>query len=227
MVIAAMDWAKPRQRSCTSPILDLRTLSQETVAKRVVRAVSEERDFKKAYLEEKQARERVEAQLEQATRDLSNVRNQVKSEYCEVKQHLAEVELLFSIARLSQSHKSVDETLQFFIEAVCKLYHWPVAHIYFTDKKHPDELISSIQWYLEDESKFQLFKVITENMIFKKGDGLPGQVLASRKAEWLEDIYKDPHSPRAKLSDKLGLQSAFAVPIFCGTRLFALAEFWT
>ncbi|MZH02016.1 MAG: PAS domain S-box protein [Nitrospinae bacterium] len=63
-------------------------------------------------------------------------------------------------------------------------------------------------------SKYEVFKEVTERTTFKLGVGLPGRVMEKKLPEWIRDVYKDENFPRAKVSDQLGVHSAFACPIF-------------
>ena len=56
--------------------------------------------------------------------------------------------------------------------------------------------------------------------------GLPGRVLASRKAAWIKNVTKDPNFPRARLADQIGLKAGFAIPILIGPKVVAVMEFF-
>ena len=61
--------------------------------------------------------------------------------------------------------------------------------------------------------KISLFKKKSEMMEFSKGIGLPGKILKSKKAEWVEDISNLELFERNVEARKAGIKSAVAFPI--------------
>jgi PAS domain S-box-containing protein len=57
------------------------------------------------------------------------------------------------------------------------------------------------------------------------GEGLPGRVLESREAVWIENMGQDPNFPRRLIADRHGLVSGFAFPIVAHGRVVAVVEF--
>ena len=69
-------------------------------------------------------------------------------------------------------------------------------------------------WHLESSSvALDTFVSVTSRTVFKNGEGLPGRVSVSGRAEWVEDVTIDPNFPRAKLAQDIGVKGAFAFPV--------------
>ena len=72
----------------------------------------------------------------------------------------------------------------------------------------------SAVWHLETSSAtLDTFVSVTAKTSFKSGEGLPGRVLSSSNAEWVQDVTMDPNFPRAKLAKDIGVKGAFAFPV--------------
>ena len=135
------------------------------------------------------------------------------------------LELNQEIAILSNSNDPVEDALKQCMQKICDYTDWPVAHLYIRDGDK-DLLSPSKIWILKDWNQFEVFRKITENTKFVPGVGLPGRVLASRKAAWIKNVNKDPNFPRARLADEIGLKAGFAFPILIGPKVVAVMEFF-
>ena len=82
-------------------------------------------------------------------------------------------------------------------------------------------------WYLEDSKKFESFQKVTESTPLRFGEGLPGRVLASGKADWIIDVSKDKNFPRARQAVEIGVRAGFAFPIFIDTKVIGVMEFFS
>jgi serine phosphatase RsbU (regulator of sigma subunit) len=64
-----------------------------------------------------------------------------------------------------------------------------------------------------------------EDLRLESGQGIPGRVLASGEAAWIEDLRRDTNFPRRAVAERHGLRSAFAFPIETHGRVIAVVEF--
>ena len=63
-------------------------------------------------------------------------------------------------------------------------------------------------------------------MTFTRGVGLPGRAWANGKPLWILDVTDDSNFPRRPLALKNGLKGASAFPVFSGTDVVAVLEFF-
>ena len=61
-------------------------------------------------------------------------------------------------------------------------------------------------------------------MTFASGVGLPGRVLASGRAAWIENVVEDVNFPRADVAREEGLHGAFGFPICLGDETLGVIE---
>lgn len=139
-----------------------------------------------------------------------------------------ELDLLFSLLKMSDKHKETEQILEYYINAVCKSCGWGVGHIYWVSEADgKPQLAPSPIWYLSSEDKFQSFVDATSKTYLDAGMGLPGRVYEKQKAAWVENIDTAPNFSRSKPCFESGLQTCFAVPISCAGEIIAVAEFYS
>ncbi len=136
-------------------------------------------------------------------------------------------QLLLCASEIASESASVDQALQGVIDRVCELTGWPLGHAYEAAQDDPDELTATQLWHLSDMARFEKFRQETESLSFMRGVGIPGQVLATGAAIWLED-FQDAGSnfPRAGCALDAGLRAAFAFPVTVAGKVVAVLEFF-
>lgn len=137
------------------------------------------------------------------------------------------VELLQNIAIAANEASSLEQALKIALERICKYSKWPIGHAYLVDKENHNQLIASKIWYLDKGESFLEFKELTEKTIFPLGVGLPGRVLESTKAFWIEDINKDNNFTRIKVASKSGIKAAVGFPVLVKKEVVAVLEFFS
>jgi signal transduction histidine kinase/DNA-binding response OmpR family regulator len=88
-------------------------------------------------------------------------------------------------------------------------------------------MVSTNLWHLDGEERFEEFRRVTEATDFPRGVGLPGRVLASKQAIWLNDLSKDDGDLRAGLAKECGIRSGFALPVLTQGEVAAVLEFFS
>lgn len=138
------------------------------------------------------------------------------------------VQLLHRLTSLANEADSTGMAIQGFLKAVCEYTGWPVGHAYLVGKDHDQvNLAPSGIWFLADSSRYQHFHDITEQTVFRAGEGLPGRVYASGGPVWIDDIRQDPPFPRAGVSGDPVIKTGFGLPVKIGQEVVAVLEFFT
>ncbi len=137
------------------------------------------------------------------------------------------VELHKDIAVASNETQTIEHTLEYCLRRICAHTGWPVGHLYLTSERYSHQLVSAAIWHLEDPTRFETFRTITEVTPFNAGEGLPGRVIASGKPAWIIDVTKDPNFPRASLAKNIGVKAGFAFPILIGDEIVGVMEFYS
>ena len=127
------------------------------------------------------------------------------------------ISLLQIISKKMLEETDFFEKLEFIIRKICEYQNWPVGHAYVLHgnlNSKLSKLSPTKIWYIENNSAaISNFVEVTRNSEFSPGEGLPGRVLSSKSAAWIEDVTSDVNFPRAKLAEDIGVKGAFAFPI--------------
>ncbi|AQR62624.1 hypothetical protein BZG35_13940 [Brevundimonas sp. LM2] len=161
---------------------------------------------------ERQARAAAEAIAEQGTLNLYRQQQRL--------------ELLQSIATTANSADRPEEAFRLALARICEFTGWPTGHVYNFADGERRVLSSSGIWFGADPERYAPFRAASAETIFESGVGLPGRVLESRAALWLEDVTVEVNFPRAAAAQASGLRAGFAFPALIGDEVGAVLEFF-
>ncbi|MBA2564070.1 MAG: PAS domain S-box protein [Gemmatimonadetes bacterium] len=134
--------------------------------------------------------------------------------------------LVQTVALGTNQASSVEAAAQSCIDAVCAFTGWPVGHLYLRSPDSSSHLSSTNVWHLQPAERFELFRRVTEATPMASGVGLPGRVLASGKAIWVEDVRVDPEFVRTLQGADIGVRASFAFPLMSGLEVVGVLEFF-
>ncbi|WP_447969394.1 response regulator [Nitrospira sp. M1] len=138
----------------------------------------------------------------------------------------AMVQLLQRAAVSANEAHSVEEAFQLILELVCSHTKWPVGHVYVQKGEPQEVLVPTTIWHL-DSPEFDGFRESSARTQFASGVGLPGQVLASRRAVWISDLTQEENFLRTEATETIGMKGGFAFPVSIGNQLFAVLAFFS
>ncbi|MDQ3099052.1 MAG: PAS domain S-box protein [bacterium] len=135
------------------------------------------------------------------------------------------VRLHQEIATAANESNTFEEAMSTSLKLICTSTNWPIGHVYYVNEV--DELIPTNIWHMKNPRKFTVFRKGTESRKFKRGEGLPGRVLASRKPAWISNITNDINFPRSKLAQESGIKAGIAFPVLIKKEVVAILEFFS
>jgi signal transduction histidine kinase len=135
-----------------------------------------------------------------------------------------ELELIGASAQAANEAVSIEAALRDTVELVCRHTSWPVGHAFLTDPG--DALLhSGPVWHLAGE-RFDPFRRLSDKLVFKAGEGLPGRVVQDGAAVWLSDLAEAPEFQRQQTALECGLRAALGVPVVVAERPVGALEFF-
>lgn len=140
--------------------------------------------------------------------------------------HQERLRLVETIARAANYGDDPADVFGLALREICAYAGWPTGHVCMFPDDDLTRLCSSGVWYGADDEATAPFRRASENATFVTGVGLPGRVLASRRAVWVEDVTVAPNFPRARAAAESGLYGAFAFPALIGDEVGAVLEFF-
>ena len=159
---------------------------------------------------EKAARMEAEAIAEKGLRDLY--------------QNQRWMTLLQQVTSIANSTEDVQTTLRAALQLLCDHLGWDLGNAYLIEDKMRARACDV--WYLTEPLKNFTFVQRSRNMVFESGVGMPGRVLATGRAEWLQLSPDMTGFLRRDIAIKAGLESACAFPIMVGAETVAILEFF-
>ena len=165
-------------------------------------------------------RNELEKSVQQRTTELNKTNSKLERESAYVQLHK-------DIAIAANETIGLKDTLKVCLEKICGHANWPVGHVYLVPNQTSNWLEPAKVWFLENPSRFDTFRKISEATPFGPGMGLPGRVLISKQPEWIIDVTKDTNFPRAKLAENIGVKAGFAFPLLIGKQVVGVMEFFS
>ena len=133
-------------------------------------------------------------------------------------------------ARLAVTHAlseaaTADEAIVGFLRALCESLGWNAG--FFWKPDDCSQALSCVTSWHIDAMPVPEFESASRARNFKPGEGLPGKVWATGKAQWLPNLNRDAYFPRAEAAAKYGWHSAVACPVVVNDQIIGVIEFFT
>ncbi|GEM_PF-2608036 len=161
-------------------------------------------------------RETVEENLERSQKLEENLHEKIEL-----------IRLLQSITVAANESVNLEEAVQISLMLVCGYMDWPVGHVYYVDPENEKQLKPGAQWFVHDENKYKNFHRVTDQRVFRSGEGLPGMVLSTGAPQWIEDVTQFDNFPRSKMGLDIKVKAAFGFPVMIGKNVGAVLEFFS
>jgi predicted signal transduction protein with EAL and GGDEF domain len=173
--------------------------------------------------------ERLERRLQRATTARLEAEAIAERGLRDLFQRQQEIVLLERIAAAANEAASVDEAMRHALTAVCQYAAWPLGHLLLVrEPGSGTPLESTGVWHDESKGRFDALRALSESPAFEQGVGLPGIVLDTATAAWVNAGSPDAASfPRLPLAISLGFRSLFGFPVLIGTEVVAVLEFFS
>lgn len=137
-----------------------------------------------------------------------------------------ELGLIQAITVAANEADTLEDALGEALTLVCQHTKWPVGHAWRINAENTRATSTKI-WNVAGPDRFHDFRFAAEQTVFEKGSGLPGMVLASGKAAWIESLADSDNFPRGAICPDPGLNAGLAFPVVTGAQVVAVLEFFS
>ena len=134
-------------------------------------------------------------------------------------------QILYETAHALAESPTLEEASPRMIEAVCNVLGWQCGAIWEVDRAR--KLLRCAGTWHTPGLAIEEFTRATVMSTFERGIGLPGRVWKHREPAWIPDVTCDDNFPRAPAAERVGLHTAFALPIMQGRRVQGVLEFFS
>lgn len=130
---------------------------------------------------------------------------------------------VFAASRALTKSSPVSDAANEVISTVCIELGWALGALWTIDDE--GEFLLCVNVWRESEEMDE-FASVTQRLEFRRGTGLPGRVWETGEHAWISDVLQDQNFPRAQSADKVGLRSAFGVPVRSAGSVLGVLEFF-
>ncbi|AFY43852.1 PAS domain S-box protein [Nostoc sp. PCC 7107] len=144
----------------------------------------------------------------------------------ERKQAENESRLLLLTSQAITRAVDVNSALKVVLRLICHSINWDFGEAWLPSDDDT-VLEHNLVWHGEDVSLKQ-FSLVSQNIKFVLGEGLPGRIWETKQPEWIEDVSaaEQPVFLRSPQAAKVGLKAAFGVPILADGEVLAVLVFF-
>lgn len=129
------------------------------------------------------------------------------------------------VAEAANRASQISDVMQVGVDEICTSMGWPMGHVFMVSADQPGQLRDSGIWHLDDPSRFQDLRVMTETQPIRPDEGLVGLALSSGRMATFADLERISGLRRRELARAAGLKGGVAVPVRVGNDLVAILEF--
>jgi len=131
----------------------------------------------------------------------------------------------YQVTRILSTAESLDEAAPQILEAMCESLEWELGSFWMLDEQS-GRLHLLEQWHVPSIEPAP-FAAMSAELDFGLGEGFPGKVWQEGGPLWVPDFADDSSFPRAPAAATIGLHSAFGFPVFLGSTVLGVAEFYS
>jgi PAS domain S-box-containing protein len=128
-------------------------------------------------------------------------------------------------AVLAESHDLAD-ALARILRAVCEGLSWDLGLVWRVDGEAYGLSCAEV-WPTLAAYEARAFEEANRLLVLRKGEDLPGRVWEACAPAWVEDISFEKNPRRRDEASRAGFASAFAAPIFVGSEVWGVLEFFS
>lgn len=130
------------------------------------------------------------------------------------------------VTRLLIGAQTLDDVATSMLEIVGRNLSWTCAQLWLVDRAF-DVVRRSAGWCNARTMDERQFEELAAYAQMKRGEGLPGRIWETKAPAWIPDLDQDPNFPRAPITKRLGLRSAFGFPLIVAGDVSAILELFS
>ncbi|MDX2272859.1 MAG: PAS domain S-box protein [Cyanobacteriota bacterium] len=137
-----------------------------------------------------------------------------------------ELQLLQQTTEAIAECSDFTSALSVVLRQVCQATDWDFGEAWIPNAGY-NRLNLSPAWYGSSES-MKVFRMLSRDLTFGVGEGLPGQIWAARRPLWIADVSSQPEATfsRARIARRVNLKACFGVPILANHQVLAVLVFF-
>jgi PAS domain S-box-containing protein len=144
-----------------------------------------------------------------------------------VEQRSGFVKLLRDVAVIANEAPTADEAFRLVLECVCAYNGWLVGHVFAVGECDNPVIVDSGIWAPGPPRRLNRLVARSRDTTLQSGEDIVGRVVESGKPVWIAELSKCDLLVRARLGKSTFIKSLIAVPVWVGSRVAAVLEFFS
>ncbi|MEH2118224.1 response regulator [Nostoc sp.] len=126
----------------------------------------------------------------------------------------------YATTRVLTESTTINEAMPQILQGICESLGWDLSEFWMVDQRA--NLLSLLNSWYKISSKMQEFDILSRQITFAPGIGLPGRVWASVEPVWIADVIKEQNFMRSQIAVEVELHGAFGFPIRSGKEIIGV-----
>ncbi|MEH2239331.1 response regulator [Nostoc sp.] len=126
----------------------------------------------------------------------------------------------YATTRVLAESTTINEAMPQILQGICESLGWDLSEFWMLDQRA--NLLSLLNAWYKISSEMQQFDILSRQITFAPGIGLPGRVWASVEPVWIDDVVKDQNFIRSQIAAQAELHGAFGFAIRSGKKILGV-----
>ena len=126
----------------------------------------------------------------------------------------------YATTRVLAESTTINEAMPQILQGICESLGWDLSEFWMVDQRA--NLLSLLNSWYKISSKMQEFDILSRQITFAPGIGLPGRVWANVEPVWIADVIKEQNFMRSQIAAEVELHGAFGFPIRSGKKIIGV-----
>ncbi len=122
--------------------------------------------------------------------------------------------------RVLAESTTINEAMPQILQGICESLGWDLSEFWMLDRRA--NLLSLLNSWYKISFEMQEFDILSRQITFTPGIGLPGRVWASLEPVWIADVIQDRSFIRSQMAAQAELHGAFGFPIRSGKKIIGV-----
>jgi signal transduction histidine kinase len=131
----------------------------------------------------------------------------------------------YAVSCILMEASSIVEAAKGTLQIIGQGQGWEIGNFWLLDAQ-TSLLYCSTTWHTSSDSA-ATFEATTKQVLFSRGEGLPGRVWLTGSPAWIPNVQEDDNFPRFEVAQHVGLHGAFAFPIRGSSGFLGVIEFFS
>ena len=126
----------------------------------------------------------------------------------------------YATTRVLAESTTINEAMPQILQGICESLGWDLSEFWIVDQRA--NLLTYLNSWYKISSNMQEFDILSRQITFAPGIGLPGRVWASVEPVWIADVIKEQNFMRSQIAAEVELHGAFGFPIRSGKKIIGV-----